>query len=79
MTTRLFTYVIKMKVGYAYARLLPAGVKYEKPSIGRVVVRENLRGEGLAHTLMECAVGYMLKEWKPESIQLQAQTHLASF
>ena len=32
----------------AYARLLPASVKYMEPSIGRVIIRENKRGTGLA-------------------------------
>jgi len=63
----------------AYTRLLPAGVKYNRPSIGRVAVREDVRGIGLAHTLMERSVDYVLREWKPEEIQLQAQTHLAGF
>lgn len=63
----------------AYARLLPAGVKYERPSIGRVIVRRDVRGEGIAHTLMERALDFMLREWKPKDIQLQAQTHLVKF
>lgn len=63
----------------AYARLLPAGVNYDAPSIGRVIVRKDLRGGGFAHTLMENALNYMLKRWQPEKINLQAQTHLAYF
>ena len=63
----------------AYTRLLPKGVKYEDPSIGRVIVRSDLRGTGIAHKLMENAVNYVLTEWQPEKIRLQAQTHLAKF
>lgn len=63
----------------AYARLLPEGVKYGEPSIGRVIVRQDLRGTGLANTLMEQAVRYITAEWNPDKIRLQAQTRLADF
>lgn len=63
----------------AYSRLLPGGVKYETPSIGRVIVREDQRGTGLGHVLMEHAIREVLKQWEPSEIFLQAQTHLESF
>jgi ElaA protein len=63
----------------AYARLLPAGVKYLEPSIGRVIIRENSRGTGLAHNLMERSVDYMKTHWKPTRIRLQAQHQLVRF
>lgn len=63
----------------AYTRLLPKGVKYDEPSIGRVIVREDLRGTGLANRLMEHAMHYIIEEWSPEKIRLQAQTHLVDF
>ena len=63
----------------AYSRLLPKKVKYEEPSIGRVIVRSDLRGTGLGHELMEEAIHYILKMWKPNKIYLQAQTHLEKF
>ncbi|WP_342514245.1 GNAT family N-acetyltransferase [Sporosarcina sp. FSL K6-1522] len=63
----------------AYARLLPAGVKYEEASIGRVIVRPDKRGTGLAHTLMEQSVRYINTQWQPAKIRLQAQSHLARF
>jgi len=63
----------------AYARLLPACVKYPEPSIGRVIVRKDKRGTGLAHELMEKCLHYITNEWSPEKIRLQAQSHLAGF
>ena len=63
----------------AYARLLPAGVKYEEPSIGRVVIRPDKRGMGLAHTLMEYSVQTVRENWNHDKIHLQAQSHLAKF
>jgi ElaA protein len=63
----------------AYARLLPASVKYMEPSIGRVVIRGNRRGKGLAHILMERSVDFIKTKWKSGSIRLQAQHHLVGF
>ena len=63
----------------AYARLLPAGVKYEEPSIGRVIVRQSQRGAGVAHSLMEGSIAYIQQQWQSDKIRLQAQTHLARF
>lgn len=63
----------------AYSRLLPSGVKYKTPSIGRVIVRDDQRGTGLGHILMERAIREVLKQWEPNEIFLQAQTHLERF
>ncbi|MBB4826895.1 ElaA protein [Sporosarcina luteola] len=63
----------------AYARLLPPGVKYEDPSIGRVIVRAGRRGTGLGHALMDKAIERLVEEWAPERIRLQAQYHLEKF
>ncbi|WP_223636942.1 GNAT family N-acetyltransferase [Planococcus sp. 4-30] len=63
----------------AYARLVPAGVKYELPSIGRVIVREDARGRGLAKQLLERSIDYIVGEWRAEAIQLQGQVYLQEF
>ena len=63
----------------AYARLLPADVKYMEPSIGRVIIRENKRGTGLAHILMERSVDFMKNHWKPEKIRCRPSIILLDF
>lgn len=63
----------------AYARLVPADVKYDLPSIGRVIVRKDARGRGLAKELIERSVDYILTEWKAPAIQLQGQVYLQEF
>ncbi|MBT2570497.1 GNAT family N-acetyltransferase [Planococcus sp. ISL-110] len=63
----------------AYARLVPAGVKYELPSIGRVIVREDARGRGFAKQLLERSINYILEEWQASAIQLQGQVYLKEF
>jgi ElaA protein len=63
----------------AYARLVPAGVKYSIPSIGRVIVHPEARGRGLARQLMEKCMEYIVSEWQATEIQLQGQVYLKDF
>ena len=63
----------------AYERLVPGGVKYDLPSIGRVIVRQEARGRGLAKQLLEHSIDYILTEWKAPAIQLQGQVYLQEF
>ncbi|MEW9502311.1 GNAT family N-acetyltransferase [Jeotgalibacillus marinus] len=63
----------------AYARLLPGGVKYNVPSIGRIIVNESHRGSGIARELMLKSIEIMVEEWKVENIKLQAQFYLKHF
>ena len=63
----------------AYARLVPAGVKYSLPSIGRVIVHPDARGRGLAKELLERSIDYIFSEWNPDGIQLQGQVYLQDF
>ena len=63
----------------AYARLVPAGKKYDAPSIGRVIVRKEARGRGLAKELLERSIRYIDEQWKEPEIQLQGQEYLKDF
>lgn len=63
----------------AYARLVPAGVKYGDPSIGRVIVHPDARSRGLAKELLTRSIDYIFSEWQPEEIQLQGQVYLQKF
>ncbi|MGO1060448.1 GNAT family N-acetyltransferase [Planococcus sp. FY231025] len=63
----------------AYARLVPAGVKYSLPSIGRVIVHPDARGRGLAKELLTRSIDYIFSEWNPDGIQLQGQVYLQDF
>lgn len=57
----------------AYARIVPAGVKYRSVAIGRVVIAPELRGTGLARVLMEKAIAACPAG---QPIELGAQAHL---
>lgn len=63
----------------AYARILPSGQKYARISIGRVIVKKEARGKGLAKELMNECLQFIEKKWPNQEIQLQAQSHLAHF
>ena len=63
----------------AYSRLLPPGLSYEQPSIGRVIVNEKFRGQGLGNELMSSAIKIVKEKWSGASIKIQAQSYLQSF
>jgi ElaA protein len=63
----------------AYARLVPAGEKYEQASIGRVLVVPSKRKSGLGRELVAEAITKIIAEWDAKEIKLQAQSHLQTF
>lgn len=63
----------------AYARVLPSGLKYARISIGRVIVKKEARGKGLAKELMNECLQFIENKWPNQEIQLQAQAHLVHF
>ncbi|RTR31328.1 GNAT family N-acetyltransferase [Shewanella atlantica] len=63
----------------AYARLLAPGVSYADASIGRVVVAEQARGAGVAHSLMSEAIRVTQELWPEKNIQLGGQEYLKAF
>lgn len=63
----------------AYLRLVDPGVKYEEPSIGRVITAPAVRGTGLgrvlvAEGLVRCAVA-----WPGRGVRISAQSRLERF
>ncbi|MGG1629550.1 GNAT family N-acetyltransferase [Rossellomorea sp. NRS-1567] len=63
----------------AYARLLPAGVSYKEPSIGRVLVKDDYRGKGLASELVKRGLDFILDELGERTVKIQAQEYLREF
>ena len=60
---------------HAYARIVPAGVKFAEVSIGRVITAPEARGTGLGRELMQRAVA----ESGAVPIRIGAQAHLEKF
>jgi ElaA protein len=63
----------------AYARLVPAGLKFAEASIGRVVSDPSTRGTGMGHALMREAVAQLHALWGAQPIRIGAQAHLQGF
>jgi ElaA protein len=63
----------------AYARCFAAGVKFAEASIGRVIIRQALRGSGLGHELMRQAIACVFEQWGPQPIRIGAQARLEKF
>lgn len=60
----------------AYCRIVPAGISYDKVSIGRVLVKKSLRGKGIAKEMMELAIDYILDELGEDEIIVSAQSYV---
>jgi ElaA protein len=63
----------------AYARLFPAGVKFAEASIGRVITRSTVRGQGLGHVLIQRALSSVHTLWGPQPIRIGAQARLKAY
>jgi len=60
----------------AYSRLVPAGISYSEPSIGRVVTSPIVRSLGLGTKLMEHSIYLLHEKWGKLNIKIGAQLYL---
>jgi ElaA protein len=63
----------------AVSRLIPAGLSYTAPSIGRVAIANEWRDKKLGHELVAYAVKECERLWPNQSIEIGAQAHLKAF
>ena len=63
----------------AVVRLVPPGVSYAEPSIGRVAIDLVSRGSGLGVELMERAIRSCHRHWPGQGIRISAQQYLTGF
>lgn len=63
----------------AYARIVFPSIKYDEPSIGRVVVSETERKSGFGRELMERAILVSKKIFPGLGNRISAQAHLKAF
>jgi ElaA protein len=63
----------------AYARILPPGISYEEPSIGRVITSQDARGTGAGKILMKKSIEFLGKEFGSVPIRIGAQAYLQKF
>lgn len=62
-----------------YARILPAGTRFETTSIGRLVVDVKYRRKGWAREIMNKASTWAFDRWKINRIDISAQKYLKAF
>jgi ElaA protein len=63
----------------AYCRLVPAGVKFAEPSIGRVITSGAVRGSGMGRALMREALRQTALLWPGAAVRIGAQQRLEGF
>ncbi|RPJ95209.1 GNAT family N-acetyltransferase [Rummeliibacillus sp. TYF005] len=63
----------------AYLRILPPGVSYTESSIGRVIVKKEYRGQGIAKELLKRGLDFIQNELKETTVKIQAQEYLRKF
>jgi ElaA protein len=63
----------------AYLRAVDPGVKFDEPSIGRVVVAAEVRGRGVGHALMRVGLARCDAVWPARANRISAQAHLERF
>jgi len=75
----LHLFILKEDEVIAYTRLFNKGEYFTEASIGRVVVQEKYRKEGLGHVLIKESIKAILTNYNTSKITISAQTHLKSF
>ena len=63
----------------AYTRLVPPGVVYQEPSIGRVVTSPSVRGTGAGKDLMKESIKKTYELFGTKPIKIGAQLYLKKF
>jgi ElaA protein len=63
----------------AYTRLVPPGVSYAEPSIGRVVTSPQVRGTGIGKDLMVRSIDECYRLFGEQPIRIGAQYYLKQF
>lgn len=58
-----------------YCRILPAGLAYEQPSIGRVLVLKEFRKNYIGQEMMKKSAEFVREYWKEKEIILSSQLY----
>ncbi len=63
----------------AYTRLIPPGISYNEPSIGRVVTSPSIRRSGEGRILMQRSIEWLREKFPGQPIHIGAQLYLRDF
>ncbi|MFP4020522.1 MAG: GNAT family N-acetyltransferase [bacterium] len=60
----------------AYLRIIPAGISYKEPSIGRVLVKKEYRRKGLGLKMTGEALAFIREEMNLNTVRISAQEYI---
>ncbi len=63
----------------AVSRIVPKGISYSEISIGRVALKKEFRGQGIADEMMLETFRFIEKELGQQAIRISAQQYLISY
>lgn len=63
----------------AYSRLVPPNIKFQEPSIGRVLTTRGARGKGFGRRLMQESIARVTALYPTLPIRISAQAYLEKF
>lgn len=63
----------------AYARILPPGLSYPEVSMGRFIVKEPFRRQGIGSELLTKCLAEKFNHWPNYKIKISSQEHLKSY
>ena len=63
----------------AYLRIIPPGISYPEPSIGRVLVKNEFRKKGLGFKMMQNAISFIEENLDSDIIKISAQEYILDF
>nr|WP_295618232.1 GNAT family N-acetyltransferase [uncultured Methanobrevibacter sp.] len=63
----------------AVLRILPENIAYEDMAIGRVIVKKQYRGQGIAKIMMNNAIAFIIDDLGKNRIKLSGQAYLTKF
>ncbi|WP_348946257.1 GNAT family N-acetyltransferase [Chitinibacter sp. FCG-7] len=78
---RLSTHLLGWQDGQIVAclRLVPPGLKFAEPSIGRVITAPQARGTGVGHVLLDLGLKGSTEQYPGQNNRIGAQAHLQAF
>lgn len=78
-STHILGYDHKTEELAIYSRIVPPGVSFKEPSIGRVITAPTYRSTGLGYVLMEKSIAIAKALFPHQNIRIGAQAHLERF
>ena len=63
----------------AYLRIIPAGISYSEPSVGRVLVNKNYRRSGIGAEMMKKAIEFVKDNFSEDKLRISAQEYILDF